>query len=179
MDKKRKGFFERGKTEFNFNIEKEVVEYKVASGERLLKTDEKYIDDYNQKCQDTNGEKLQLTEEYVVWRNNFIEKYREYSQDKLEAFLFYLKHGAKMQKRIKEVTITLVTPVIVGVVLCYFEKFFIQDMESYLYFFAVIGFIFLYFVYFISGMGLIEKNNIKQEVYEKYAELIEEIINKK
>lgn len=179
MDKMRKGFIERGKTEFNFNIEKEVIEYKVASGERLFKDDKKYIDDYNQKCQDTNGEKLQLSEEYVVWKNNFIKKYIDYPQDKLDAFLFHLKHGAKVQKRIKEVAITLITPVIVGVVLCYFEKFFIKDMESYLYSISLIGFLVLFFVYFMLGMKLLEKYNIKQEVYEKYAELIEEIIKKR
>ena len=176
MDKKRVGFVEKGKSEFNFNIEREMVKYKVAAAERLTKDDKKYIDNYNKKCNETNGEKLELTEDYLVWKKSIEDKYNGYEREKLQRFLFHLEHGARMQKRINEIIVALVTPVIVGVVLFYFEHFMNLGADAIVSIVALLGFIVLFIVYFINGMNLMEKNNLERELYEEMYKIIKELV---
>ena len=179
MDKKRIGFVKKGKKEFRFNIDRELIRYKVVTGERLTKTDEKFIDDYNQKCQDTNGEELELTENYMIWREGIINKYKGYSKEELEAFEFHLNHGAKMKMSLKELTANLAMPIIVGIMLLYFEQFFNSNNEPLAFILSIIGFVVLYAFCIVKGMGLIEGFNIKQEVYEAFSKIIKEMINEK
>ena len=77
-----------------------------------------------------------------------------------------------MKKRIKEITVALATPVMVGIVLFFFEKIFNTDNNPIEYILLIIGFGVLYVFSIIQGMRLLEGFNIKQEVYEEFYKII-------
>ena len=175
---KKQSFINKGKEQFDFNIQKELVRYKMVTGEKLLKKDEQFIAQYNKMRIETNGELLNLTDEYENWKNQIKQKYSTYSKEELESFLFYLEHGVHVKKRSKEMTIVLATPLIVGVVLNFSEKYFVLNDNPIVFLVAFICLMVLSAVYFYQGIDLLVKYNLEQKLYKDYGNIINKILNK-
>lgn len=61
-----------------------------------------------------------------------------------------------MKMSLKELTANLAMPVIVGVMLLYFEQFFNSNNEPLAFILSIIGFVVLYAFCIVKGMGLIK-----------------------
>ena len=182
MKKQKEGFWKKGREEFKFNVDVELRKFKSVTGERLQKEDLKYIEDYNQKSEETNGEKIELVTDYNLWKKNIEEKYKSFSREQLLAFRFYLQHGSKMQKRFKDEVVVLAIPIIIGVVQYYLEnilKMADDAIGAIGLIVAFVGFLVLFAIYFIEGLKLLEKPFVKKDLYDEYIKIVEDLLLEK
>lgn len=172
---------ERGKTEFQFDIIKELTIYKIMSFEKVSKKNWKKIDETHRFCSHDD------------WKKYVREKYSSFKENELKEFDFYLSHLIETGKAVYESSNLIVSAIVSALVtMCFnFLEGTLSNPQSgglnvgevvvtiIIMFLGIMGVVYMLIRFFVSIMNNNRDSRCETIMLREYRDIIQDLLSEK